>query len=1093
MIKKITSVLFSTRTTGIMLLLFALAMATGTFVENDYGTPTAKALIYNCWWFELIMLILVLNFAGNIKRYNLLRRDKIPVLIFHIAFIIIFVGGFITRFFGFEGMVHIREKESSNTIISDQTFFKVQIGNKDDVRAYDDYPVTLVQSDIPFYLAPFSKKFDQKYQFNDDVFKFRVIDFCPRAQDSLVKKETAKKVLQLVVLDNGRVNKFIASGSVQLIQNTLVSYNKFTAGALNINDAQDRLEISSPHAGEYMIMVTQEKKEVKGGEQKQQLNLKSLYTINGLTFVVPNAPIRGEVLHFSGDKHKHENASDLITVEITAPKQTDTVEFFGGKGLADYQHQSEVDGYKISLAYGSKLYTTPFALKLTDFVMDKYPGSDSPSSYSSQITIEDNGTFIPYHISMNHVLDYSGYRFFQASFDQDELGTVLSVNHDRPGTLTTYVGYTLLSIGMFLTLFWKGTRFDRIKKNLKKYSKSALLVLLFIAPVSLYAQKIDMHGKNSTDLHDPHTAAQSAHKEHQHAASNAEDNNTILMQPTLEGKAFASTIHIDPEHSSRFGALLVQNFDGRIEPVNTTALEIIRKLYHKDHFYNLDANQFFLSINTDPFSWIRVPLIAVNAKAGKKLLAKVKANEDGKTSMLNLMKIDGNGNPEFILGDDYKRAFAKKASDQDVYDKEVIQLNDKLYVMQRLLNGQYLRVIPIPGDKKNSWVSVATDPKDDNIRNTALLLYFQSVVSSQKSGVWMASDHALDQLKAIQLKLAGSLIPSELKISAELIYNSSNIFLNLMIAYAILGTAILFLAFGKLFSDHKLIGRSIKFVLMLIIVSACLQGIALGVRWYISGHEPWSNGYEAVLFISWIGILSGLTLYKNSNAFIPAAGCLIAVILMGFAHAGTQMNPQITPLVPVLKSYWLMVHVAIITSSYGFFGLSALIGVVVLVLYAINSPGIAMKVEKSIKELTVVNEMSLTIGIFLLTIGTFLGGVWANESWGRYWSWDPKETWAFISVIIYAFVLHVRLIPGLQSKYMFSLLSVISFFSIIMTYFGVNYYLTGLHSYAQGDPVPIPSWVYYTIALLIILCIVAFRGNRLSAKFKYAGSQSRHS
>ena len=314
-----------------------------------------------------------------------------------------------------------------------------------------------------------------------------------------------------------------------------------------------------------------------------------------------------------------------------------------------------------------------------------------------------------------------------------------------------------------------------------------------------------------------------------------------------------------------------------------------------------------------------------------------------------------------------------------------------------------------------------------------------------------------------------------------------------MIAYAILGTAILFLAFGKLFSDHKLIGRSIKFVLMLIIVSACLQGIALGVRWYISGHEPWSNGYEAVLFISWIGILSGLTLYKNSNAFIPAAGCLIAVILMGFAHAGTQMNPQITPLVPVLKSYWLMVHVAIITSSYGFFGLSALIGVVVLVLYAINSPGIAMKVEKSIKELTVVNEMSLTIGIFLLTIGTFLGGVWANESWGRYWSWDPKETWAFISVIIYAFVLHVRLIPGLQSKYMFSLLSVISFFSIIMTYFGVNYYLTGLHSYAQGDPVPIPSWVYYTIALLIILCIVAFRGNRLSAKFKYAGSQSRHS
>jgi ABC-type transport system involved in cytochrome c biogenesis permease subunit len=126
-------------------------------------------------------------------------------------------------------------------------------------------------------------------------------------------------------------------------------------------------------------------------------------------------------------------------------------------------------------------------------------------------------------------------------------------------------------------------------------------------------------------------------------------------------------------------------------------------------------------------------------------------------------------------------------------------------------------------------------------------------------------------------------------------------------------------------------------------------------------------------------------------------------------------------------------------------------------------------------ELTIVNELSLTVGIFLLTVGTFLGGIWANESWGRYWSWDPKETWAFISVIVYAFILHVRLIPGLRSKYLFNLLSLVGFSTIIMTYFGVNYYLTGLHSYAKGDPVPVPSWVYITVAMVFVLAVVSYK------------------
>ena len=273
-----------------------------------------------------------------------------------------------------------------------------------------------------------------------------------------------------------------------------------------------------------------------------------------------------------------------------------------------------------------------------------------------------------------------------------------------------------------------------------------------------------------------------------------------------------------------------------------------------------------------------------------------------------------------------------------------------------------------------------------------------------------------------------------------------------------------------------------KTMLGIMVVALAIQATALGVRWYLSGHAPWSNGYEAIIFISGIGVLSGLLLYKNRNAFIPAAGALVAMIMMGFAHGGSMLDPQITPLEPVLKSYWLMVHVGIITSSYGFFGLSAVLSAISLILFGAKP---SKKIEHSIKEMTIVNEMALTIGIFALTVGTFLGGMWANESWGRYWSWDPKETWAFISIIFYAVVLHLRLVPKLRGKLTFNIVSLWAIWSVIFTYFGVNYYLAGLHSYAAGDPMPVPAWIYITAAGMLILSLTAYIRNKGSKKQKW--------
>jgi len=190
------------------------------------------------------------------------------------------------------------------------------------------------------------------------------------------------------------------------------------------------------------------------------------------------------------------------------------------------------------------------------------------------------------------------------------------------------------------------------------------------------------------------------------------------------------------------------------------------------------------------------------------------------------------------------------------------------------------------------------------------------------------------------------------------------------------------------------------------------------------------------------------------------------------------MDPEIANLVPVLDSYWLMIHVAVIVGSYGPFALGMILGVVSMLLMILTNSKNKARMKLNINELTVVNELALTVGVVMLTIGNFLGGQWANESWGRYWGWDPKETWALISILVYAFVIHMRIIPGLRGKWLFNLLSVVAFASIIMTYFGVNFYLVGLHSYASGDKVITPDFVYYSIGIVFVLGLLSYFQNK---------------
>jgi cytochrome c-type biogenesis protein CcsB len=322
-----------------------------------------------------------------------------------------------------------------------------------------------------------------------------------------------------------------------------------------------------------------------------------------------------------------------------------------------------------------------------------------------------------------------------------------------------------------------------------------------------------------------------------------------------------------------------------------------------------------------------------------------------------------------------------------------------------------------------------------------------------------------------QKKFARYDLPRESKSKAELLYYRMMIFEKLFPFYATIG---LFMLIGLIVSVIRGISKASLYIRILgwiLFAGFLFHTLGLGIRWYIAGHAPLSNGYESMIFISWVTLLAGFIFSRKSNFALPATAVLAGMTLM-VAHL-SFMDPEITNLVPVLKSYWLTLHVSIITGSYGFLGLGAILSIIILILISLSDTGNLQRISKTVDELTVINFRTLTLGIYFLTIGTFLGAVWANESWGRYWGWDPKETWSLITIIIYTFVTHSRMIPGMKDIYTFNLLSLFAFSSVLMTYFGVNYYLSGMHSYAAGNPAPVPVFVYVAVIVVVALSLIA--------------------
>lgn len=1038
------NLLFSTRIMSVLLLVFAISMAVGTFLEQIYTTATAKALVYEASWFETVMVLLILCFIGNIGKYRLWKKEKWPLLIFHLAFVWIFIGGAISRYVGFEGMMSIREGATSEQIISDKTFIKLQVSKDNRIRAYE----------TPYLLAPLHIGFRGRFKFEEDILRLKVIDYVPSAREVFIERSGAEPFLKIVTTAaQGRVENYLERGHSKNFGMLSISFAGHSGpNTLQIYEENGKLYLISPLEGSYTIMATGARGHIQKGVPSE-LHLRALYQVGSVQWVIPE-PVRYGILKYtSAPKSQQENFPDAITAEISSGDLSKTLTFFGKKGQLDMNGQILLGDKQISIGYGSTLMHTPFAIRLNRFELERYPGSSSPSSFASELTLIDGDREQNSRVFMNNVIDYKGYRFFQSGYDPDAKGTHLSVNHDYWGTFISYMGYVLLALGMFLTLFWRGTRFWKLKRTLLEASGKKALFLIFLLPFFTSIQA-------------------------QHRPSSAK-------RIELE-KLIGSYPQVPKAHLDKFSRWLVQDQGGRIKPIHTMALELLRKIYKQDHIGAWSALQWMLAIHQDPTLWTQAPFIKVGNKSGDKLLKVTKADKHNYTSLMDLYHFEpATGQVDFILQRDYEQAFSKSPAQRDEYDKALIDLNERVGIISGILQGQYLRVFPIPKDPEHTWTGwMRADMKIDTTALEMLNEYFVALAQAQKSGRWQEADQRLEKIGHYQQRYGHEIMPSPSKVEAEIFYNNTNIFYRAMLAYALLGTLLLLLAFARLFFFSSLMRVSSRVLILLMGLTFLTHAFGLGLRWYISGHAPWSNGYESAVFISWCMIMAGWIFYRKTNLFIPSIAALSATALLGVAH-GNLMSPEVTHLVPVLKSYWLMVHVAIITSSYGFFAVGGFLGLTVLILYILQAFAKRSISENAIKELTLINEMTLMVGLFLLTIGTFLGGVWANESWGRYWSWDPKETWAFISVMVYAFVLHMRLVPGLRGIFAFNFASILSLASIVMTYFGVNYYLSGLHSYAKGDPVPIPRWIYYAVFSVFLIAVMArYQIRKLSGRGK---------
>ncbi|KQI37635.1 cytochrome C biogenesis protein [Campylobacter jejuni CVM 41918] len=1064
-----------------LFLLFALFCALATFIESAYGTPTAWAMVYDTFWFEYIQLLLGINLLCGMFRYKMFGLKKLPLMIFHISFLFILVGSAMTRYAGFEGILPIREHTQNSLIESSKTSLRISA-----IKDGERYSAV---NDRYIGNLPFANSFKLKLNLGDDQAVLKYKDLILNAHYTYKENNNSDPLLVLMLSQKGSqgIDVKFEKGEVKNIEGVNFAFMNDNVKAPFVK-IDENLTLSSSENLHFLSMLDGQNLDLKIGE-KANAKERRLYEINDISFVVKVASLHAQealegsnrpqdesfwlwfksawlevgrtmLISTFGEPQNWKNSLLLHFKDFALSNENKNLELTGSNALKlelSYKNENkefyifeynkpimiELAGQKFFISWALSYEQLPFDIYLRDFVLDRYPGSMSPASYASEITVKNNNENFDYRIFMNNVLDYDGYRFYQSSYDQDEKGTVLSVNKD-PGKIPTYIGYFLLCLGMFMNFLNPHSRFRTLARLINKDTLKHTSVIIFILLLSFGSEK---------------TFAQDL-------------NSTLPMVNTNHAKALATLI-------------VQKSADGRMVPFDTLSREILEKIHQSDSYKGQNSNAVMLSMLVDVNKWQMEPFI---------LMPQNQAVRDAIANILEIPSAKYISYKDFFdVNNRYKlqkyveNANRKNPNARGIFDKEIIKLDERANVVNLVFSGELFKFIPVQNNPNNVWLapfSAVTTLKGDEGHIVLALIqnYFSAVENAFKDGNWTRADEGLKFIKEYQEKIGYKVMPSKTKVEMEIFSNKAEIFVKLAPVYLIAGFLLLILVFSKMVVPNLKISFIFKVVYVLNVLAFVIHTVGLGLRAYLSGHAPWSNGYESMVYIAWALSLSGIFFSRKSPIALSLTSILSGVVLM-VAHL-SEMNPQITNLVPVLNSYWLSIHVSVITASYGFLGLCALLGIFTLFLMCfLKKDGkYNLNILRNITEATRINEMAMIFGLCLLTVGNFLGAIWANESWGRYWSWDSKETWALVSILVYAAILHLRMIPKYCNQFVFALWSMFAYWVIIMTYFGVNYFLTGLHSYAAGEAAQIPDYVYLGFALMVVLALFARRKRNFVGK-----------
>ena len=609
----------------------------------------------------------------------------------------------------------------------------------------------------------------------------------------------------------------------------------------------------------------------------------------------------------------------------------------------------------------------PFQLKLVDFDLQTYPGTQSPMDYCSLVVID--GTTDTLVISMNNIGEYHSYRFYQSGYDPDLQGTYLSVSHDPWGIGITYTGYFLLILSMIWII---------IKPLLPSLHKGRGLGwgLFFLSLPSFAAPKT-----------------------------------------------------LPADVASEFGNLYTY-YNGRICPFQTMAIDFTTKLYGSPTYKGLSAEQVVTGWMLFPTSWTDQPFIKIKGKA-----------------LHELLQTDEN----FVSYDDFFHLGSYRLDDVlsqmhsgvEVPEARAInEADEKMNLLLMLWNGQLLKLYPADGQ----WYS-QMDNLPDSMPHDQWFFIKHSMDYVGELAVqhdYQELTTTLQKIRQYQQKTMGDNLPSDFQFKAEKLYNSLN-YIKLL-AIFLLTIGIIAYIVGIVSSiRQRTFPRWFRVLLMATtVVSFIYLLLFFTLRTIVSGHIPLANGFEVMVFMSACSLLFAIVRRSERSYGLIVAGLTLLVAMMG------QSNPQITPLMPVLSSPLLSIHVCLVMLSYTLFAFLALQSLAALISSKnpslISPKGRGSKVPETPLLGRGRGRFQLMTAVFLLAAGIILGAIWANQSWGRYWGWDPKEVWALITLMVYTIPLHVKRVNGQWIH----LYMIFAFLTVIITYFGVNFFLGGMHSYANG-------------------------------------------